>query len=194
MSGTKQSASSAAAKRMVAANETGQHETIEQVLGLTEAEHDEYSRKRRRFWHLLRRGIEPGPWVMVEVDLTEAAQIPSGAGRCDLVEEMRAMETVPELRDLLEASLGNEIDTEAVAAAGGVLISHDAQETVLHAVIEGARDWPEHLGGAAGAGEVERRFEITVRRAPWRDRKVRRFAKIVIVSVQIHPDPAASVL
>lgn len=175
-------------------NETVAHETIEQVLGLTEAEYGEYGRKRRRFWHLLRRGIEPGPWVMVEVDLVEASQIPSGTGRRDLVEEMRAMETVPELRDLLEASLGNELDAEAVAAAGGVLISHDEQETVLHAVIEGGREWSTHLGGVAKEGEIERRFEITVRRAPWRDRKVRRFAKIVIVSVQIHPDPAESAL
>jgi hypothetical protein len=179
---------------MEAANETGQHETIEHALGLTEAEYGEYGRKQRRFWHLLRRGIEPGPWVMVEVDLTEAVQIPSGAGRRDLIEEMRAMETVPELRDILAVSLGGELDTEAVAGAGGVLISHDAQETVLHAVIEGTRDWSEHLGGAAGGGEIERRFEITVRRAPWRDRKVRRFAKILIVSVQIHPDPIASAL
>lgn len=175
-------------------DEAVEYETIEQVLGLTEDEHDEYGRKRRRFWHLLGRGIEPGPWVMVEVDLTEAAQIPSGAGRCDLVEEMRAMEAVPELRALIQVVLGSELDEAAVAAAGGSIVSHDEHETVLYAVVEGARDWPGHLGGAAGAGEVERRFEITVRRAAWRDRKVRRFAKISIVSIQIHPDPVKSTL
>jgi len=175
-------------------NDPMQHDTIEQVLGLTEHEHAEYGRKRRRFWHLLRRGIEPGPWVMVEVDLVEAAQIPSGSGRRDLVDEMRAMETLPELREILEAALGSEFDEAALAAAGGILSAHDAQETVLHAVLEGARDWPTELGGPAGDGEIERRFEITVRRAAWRDRKVRRFAKLSIVSVQIHPDPATSTL
>jgi len=174
--------------------ESGEHETIEQVLGLTEGEHAEYGRKRRRFWHLLGRGVEPGPWVMVEVDLAEIVQVPSGAGRCDLVEEMRAMEAVPELRDLLQAALGSELDEAAVAAAGGTIASHDEHETVLYAVLEGARDWPGSLGGVAGAGEVERRFEITVRRAAWRDRKVRRFAKLSIVSVQIHPDPVKSAL
>lgn len=169
-------------------------ETIEQVLGIKETEYGEYDRKRRRFWHLMQRGIEPGPWVILEVDLIETSQIPSGARRCDLVEEMRDMESVPELNDILEAALGGELNTEAVSVAGGILISNSEQETVLHAVIEGERDWTTCLGGPKRPGEIERRFEITVRRAVWRDRKVRRFAKIAIVSVQIHPDPETNTL
>jgi len=165
---------------------------LESAIGVTAEEAAEYRRKQRRFRHLMARGDEPGAWIVVEVDIHEAAQIPSGTNRRDLVETFEALGAEPELAPLLDLGLGSEAELGALDAAGWEVVHDEATETVLHATIEGDREWSEHLGGRARAGEIERRFEIVVRRAPWRDRKIRRLSKINVVSVQIHPDPEKS--
>jgi len=165
---------------------------LESAIGVKAEEAAEYRRKQRRFRHLMERGVEPGAWIVVEVDIHEAAQIPSGVNRCDLVETFEALGAEPELAPLINLGLGSEMELEALDAAGWAVVHDEATETVLHATIEGNREWSEHLGGRARDGEIERRFEIVVRRAPWRDRKIRRLSKINVVSVQIHPDPEKS--
>lgn len=149
----------------------------------------EWERQGRRFRHLLEKGIEPGPWVVVEADILEESQVPSGNDRRDLSSIYAAMETIAEMQTIVNHGLGSVSEDDELLKHG-VSVEHIAEgETVISVTVEGQRHWPEELGGEALEGEIERRFTIVVRRAAWRDRKVRRLAKITATSVQLHPDP-----
>lgn len=154
----------------------------------------EWERQGRRFRHLLKKGIEPGPWVVVEADIQEDTQIPSGNDRCDLSDVYEAMEEIAEMQAVVNHGLGSTSE-DAELSKHGIHVEHTGEgETTLTVTVEGQRNWPEALGGRALDGEIERRFTIVVRRAAWRDRKIRRLAKIVTTSVLLHPDPRKSSL
>lgn len=151
----------------------------------------EYARQDRRFQHRVARGIEPGPWVCIERDLIDESQVPSGAQRRDLGEAYAAAMDTPELRRVLSCALAREVSLEDLSAVATVL-EHHGEGSVCTVVVEGARSWPAVLGGDAIPGEIERVFTVHVRRAPWRDRAVRRLARLQVAAVEIHPDPVGS--
>ena len=174
-------------------------ENLQELLGEAIAaeasvEAREYLRKTKRFYHLLERGIDPGEWIVLERDLVEVAQIPSGSNRRDLAAEMEALEAEAECRFIVEAATAAEFEVEEVERRGGVVVEHGEEGSIVEIVVEGQRAWPEPLGGAGLRGEIERRITLHVRRAPWRDRRVRRLAKLTVVAVEIHPDPERSAL
>lgn len=169
---------------------------LEAVLVATGTEREvdltAYARQDRRFQYLLERGIEPGPWIAIERDLVQRSQIPSGKQRQDLSEELSAASERPEIDQLFRAVLSSSVDVASLEDLGIEVVEHDDEHTVAVICVEGARTWPDALGGTGVVGEIERRFTIHARRAPWRDRAVRRLAKLEIVAVEVHPDPEQS--
>ena len=166
----------------------------ESIASEAGVEAGEYLRRTRRFYHLLEHGHEPGEWIVIERDLREVSQVPSGSARRDLAEEMAALEGESECGAVLEVACGAELDVAAVERLGGVVLEHNEESSVIEIVVEGRRSWPEVLGGEGLRGEIERRFTLHVRRAAWRDRRVRRLAKLTVTAVEIHPDPERSQL
>lgn len=153
----------------------------------------EYARQDRRFQYLVDAGLEPGPWVAIERDLVDVAQIPSGPNRQDLVQVYEALTQVGELEPVVRAVLGPVFDPATLPP--GVMVEVDTDDhTVVRAVVEGTRPWDPALGGTGVPGEIERVFTLYVRRAPWRDRAVRRLARVVVACIEIHPDPVESTL
>jgi hypothetical protein len=151
----------------------------------------EYLRRERRFQYLLRNGMEPGAWVALERGLISAAQVPSGPKRCDLVAEYSAMRETDDLAEIINVLLDkglDALDMTRLEDLGVELHEHDHERSVAVVTIEGARDWHDALGGPARVGEIERRFTVHVRRAPWRDRSVRRLSALEVHGVELHPD------
>lgn len=149
-----------------------------------------YVARDREFAERLARGVEPGPFVLVEHTLCVATQSTSGtSGKADLTAEFDALSLVPEIGPWLTKALGSapELDGDIPHAR---VIEHDDSRTVLEATCEGRRRWPACLGGPAGSHEIERSFTIVIRRAPWRDRAVRRLQVVESKSLEVHLDPA----
>lgn len=179
--------------RLVRTSETDTATAIADLTGVVDVgEREQYLRQNRRFLHLLELGVEPGAWIAVEHDLVSVAQIPSGVLRRDLTDEISAMEEHIELRTVLDAVTGASVQLDRVSDLGATIEVHDAERTVVRVVVEGRRAWAAVLGGPAPRAEMERSFTIHVRRAPWRDRKNRRVARIDVRATEIHPDPEHS--
>jgi hypothetical protein len=148
-----------------------------------------YTERDRLFGERLAAGIEPGPFVLVEHTLCVATQSTSGAGRKqDLVAEYETLTDIPELRGWFHKALGAGTERPAVEGPARV-VSHDDTRTVIDVTCEGRRRWPTHLGGPASVHEVERTFTIVIRRAPWRDRAVRRLQTVETRTIELHLDP-----
>lgn len=158
------------------------------ISDATGCDEREYLRKMKRFRHLLARGIEPGAWMVIEHDLVNVAQVPSGANRRDLVAELEALEGIAECAEIVGLALERELVVEAIEDLGGIVRVEDDTTSTVTIVVEGERQWPEVLGGDKTAGELERRVVLHIKRAPWRDRKVRRLARLEVIGVEIHPD------
>lgn len=154
----------------------------------------EYLRKMRRFHYLLGCGEEPGAWIITERTVVDQAQVPSGKDRRDLGEVVEAFDAESECRGIVEAALAGELDRAGIERLGGTVLEHGDDSSTVEFVVEGSRNWPDALGGAGGSGEIERRFTLHVRRAAWRDRRVRRLARVVAVALEIQPDPDKSEL
>jgi len=162
---------------------------IAELLGASDRV--EYLRRERRFQYLLRNGMEPGSWVALERGLISAAQIPSGPKRCDLVDAYTAMREIDDLTEIINVLLDKDLDAVAMVRLenlGVEIHDHDRERSVAVITIEGARCWPDALGGPARVGEIERRFTVHVRRAPWRDRSVRRLSALEVHGVEMHCD------
>lgn len=146
----------------------------------------------RRFLEKFARGVEPGSFVLVERDLLRATQSTSGAlGKKDLVQEYAALGEVAELDEVLEELLSSHLCAEDIERPGVEVLEHDSEHTVVEVLCEGRRAWPKELGGSGAEGEIERRFMLCVRRAPWRDRAVRRLQSLSVISVELHADPSS---
>lgn len=151
------------------------------------AELQDYAVRDHTFADRMRSGLEPGPFVVLERELIVATQSTSGtSGKVDLRAQLDAFEVVTECSTVGQVLLGADIELERVEADGWTIIDHDDERTVARRVCEGNRLWPAELGGPANAWEIERIFEVTVRRAPWRDRAVRRLQQVVVAAVEAH--------
>lgn len=143
----------------------------------------------RQFGERLAGGIEPGPFVLVEHLLCVATQSTSGAGRKqDLTAEYEALAELPEMRNWFHKTLGASTATPPVSGPARI-VSHDDTRTVIDVLCEGRRNWPPFLGGVPTVHELERTFTLVIRRAPWRDRAVRRLQVVETKTVEVHLDP-----
>lgn len=140
-----------------------------------------YYEAARRFW-----AAPAGPWVRVERVLVDARQR-TGWPRLDLHAELAAVEATPGLCAAARAALANP----PPAALSGPLEYH-RHATGARLVWYAPRlaRWPVALGAAPGPGEVLRRVELDVRHAPWRDRRIRRLARVRVCVEEYWPDPA----
>lgn len=146
----------------------------------------------RAFVEAFVAGIEPGPFVVVESVACVATQSTSGVtGKQDLVDVYQALGEVPEVMNWLAEALSTGCSVDELERCGATVVEHDDSRTVVEATCEGRRSWPLWLGGDASMHELERVMRITVRRAPWRDRAVRRLQVVESLVREAHLDPAA---
>jgi hypothetical protein len=128
----------------------------------------------RRLWNRAEHdGSLAGPCVRIERLVCQAQQ-ETGRNKVDLVAHLEGLRNVAGVGAILDDVLGDHPAGDAtvtVTGAPGV--------------------YPRCLGGAPSPGEIERRFVIDVRYASWRDRPVRRLARIQVWVDEIWPDPAA---
>lgn len=132
-----------------------------------------------------------GAWIVVSRPLvTHVQQAGSrSAKRGDLGEVYAALSECEETLQVLESALGATLEVGGITLAGGVVTSIEGTLSRVELRVEGARDWPEILGGAASPNEIERLFRFYVNHATWRDRQVRRLAKVEVFSIEMLCDP-----
>jgi hypothetical protein len=156
-----------------------------------------YGRECDELWRALEASTAGGrPFVTVRRDLLEHVQLTGKKDRADLGEVYEAFATVPTLADLVERLTGAEPDVAALtlmASSLGGQLSVPA-DGVLEVTLRLSGRWalPDVLGGVSGPGEVSRELVLTARQAAWRDRRVRRLARVLVRSVELWPDPAPS--
>jgi hypothetical protein len=162
--------------------EAGPADVAEQVLN--------YVDRCRTLARELERGAI-GPWVVVSLPLiTHIQQAGSkSAKRGDLSDVYAELSNHEETRAILENALGATLDIGGVTLSGGVVTALEGNASRVEVRVEGPRDWPEILGGAAGPNEIERLFRFYVNHAPWRDRQVRRLTRVEIFSIEMLSDP-----
>jgi hypothetical protein len=162
--------------------EAGPTAVAEQVLN--------YVDRCRTLARELERGAI-GAWVVVSLPLiTHVQQAGSkSAKRGDLSDVYTVLLEHEETRAVLENALGATLDVGGVTLSGGVVTELEGNAARVEIRVEGPRDWPEILGGAAGPNEIERLFRFYVNHAPWRDRQVRRLTRVEIFSIEMLCDP-----
>lgn len=127
-----------------------------------------------RYW-LRARDLSAGTAVGTEVIVIERRvgvwKQDTGKNKQDLGPQLEALGRLgPRIADALDEALGPKEGEE-----------HRFSVTTTAKVL------PQELGGPLGPGELRRRFVITVRYAPWRDRKVRRLAQLEALSEEAWP-------
>ena len=139
-------------------------------------------------------GSEGGAFVEIERDLGVWRQATGDRDtRADLRAVYDALSELPEAAEALPVLLAASVDVDAATRSDAIrVLSHDDAETVVEVRCEepfGGRSWPLPLGGEAAPGEFERVFTLTIRRAKWRDRALRRLRSVQITALELHADP-----
>jgi len=150
---------------------------------------EQYVVTNRRVGQQLLDGSAIGPYVVVRRLLASAAQQAGtkSANRGDLVSELEALRTVPETSLVIDALLGAAVDETTLRTLGE--FSTDGVRSSAEVRVEGWREWPEALGGAASANEIERVFVLSANHAGWRDRMVRRLTRLDVYGVELLANP-----
>lgn len=127
-------------------------------------------------------------FLLSTVDVYDAAQADSAkSGKVDLTAELSSLVSTPVLADFINVLLGPNPDRKVLKALGTPFASKTRfersgaqSETVLQ--LRPGMHYVPNIGEDVGTYEVLRELHITCRYAKWRDRKVRRLARIRIVS------------
>lgn len=121
-------------------------------------------------------------------------QVTSKAGRTDLGRVFEDLSELALTRDLLDALTGGDPTLDELLAraldVGGTACQLQAGVWVARVPMPGAVAWPDSLGGPATLTETSRDLTLTARHAAWRDRKVRRLARVQVEVGEVWADPA----
>ena len=147
----------------------------------TAARLDSYWERSKALWAQGR-----GPAVLVRRSLVTARQIDRKDGRVDLHDELAALEVLPGADSVIETLLGQDPDLALLQDAHADRTGNETTVTLTHRSLE----WPTALGGPAGPGELHRVIVVTANHAKWRDRKVRRLARVDVSVDEVWPDPS----
>lgn len=152
-----------------------------------------YHQRCRALWRALRAGKPAGQYVAVRRVLAEHVQRNTKTAKVDLVGQLAALEELEGFSQLVAALTEAEPDLavlQAMAAAWGGSVSAEPGVVTVTVPVEGAYAFSDALGGLAGFGEVRRILTITARQAAWRDRRVRRLARVLVEAEEIWAAPA----
>jgi len=151
-----------------------------------------YAEANQQVARSLESGETIGPWVVVSTPIYVATQQAGtkSKNRGDLVGELAGLREMTDVSDIAEALLASSVNQELLASRGVEFIECADARTVLRVRIEGRRDWPVSLGGAASPNEIERYVTLSANHASWRDRMVRRLTRVDVVAVELLADPA----
>jgi len=119
----------------------------------------------------------------------------SGPGlKADLGAQFQAMADMPVLGDLVQAATEACVDLDVLVPlarmlSGSVTSGPGANPATIISVelVPGGLD--DALGGAPWPNESGRVLDVTVRHAPWRDRRVRRLVGVDVYAQGHWPDP-----
>lgn len=149
-------------------------------------------------WADLVTGARGRAYIVTRSTIAEHTQVTSKVGRSDLGAVFDELADVNELRDVLLELTAPNVDEVALAGAvhlaGGSTWS--AEDGAVTARVPLGSVVSEALGGVRRTCQVSRFVEVTARHAAWRDRRVRRLAKVVVVNEEMwaSPDPARLLL
>jgi hypothetical protein len=140
----------------------------------------------------LAAGAPIGPWIVTERNLLSVTQQAGSksVARGDLAREYEALKQVSETQGVIESLCGSSIDESIFCVPEVSVVEQVGTRTVVRVRVEGARAWPQCLGGAPSANEVERLFTLHTNHAAWRDRQVRRLSRVDVACVELLADPA----
>lgn len=136
-----------------------------------------------------------GPFVLTRRDVVDHKQVTAKTGREDLTDVFTELGHLSLTAELLDAVTCPDPDPAVVHALADQLAgSADLTDGAWHVTVplEGAVAWPACLGGPPGHAEVSRALVITCRHAPWRDRRVRRLARVRVHVEEMWADPSRS--
>jgi len=132
--------------------------------------------------------------VLARRAVADHVQVTAKAGRSDLGAVYETLTGLP-LLDAITAELTSERPDDGVlrrlsAPFAGTVeqIGDGALEVVLYT--DAAATLPAVLGGVAWPGELQRELRLLARHAAWRDRRVRRLARVSVYTHELWPDPA----
>lgn len=115
-------------------------------------------------------------------------------GRADLGDVYYALNDIPFLRPWVDAATDPVPDPERLSMEAETFnghVSFPEDGLVATAVqITAGMAFPQGLGGVPNLGETHRRIELECRQAKWRDRRIRRLAKVTVRSIERWPNPA----
>lgn len=156
---------------------------------------ESYHVRTSELWSRVAAGRAAGQrYVVTRRALVEHAQVTAKVGRRDLGDVFEDIVSAGELGEVLNELTGAEPDEAAlrslVRSAGGTLSRDDGVWTAS-VPMSSAVAWPVSLGGVALLCEVSRSVTLTVRHAAWRDRRVRRLAKVEVHVDELWADPGA---
>lgn len=137
-----------------------------------------------------------GAWVITRRSLGVWNQQAGGRskGRGDLSAQFEALRMISETAEVAEAILGSEIDEDVLVGDNIEVVEREELKTVVRLRVEGTREWPGALGGASSANEIERVITLVANHASWRDRQVRRLARVEVDAIEILADPRELIL
>lgn len=155
-----------------------------------------YDAHARAFWRALQTGTAAGAaYTLVRRTLMTHVQSTAKKDRRDLVEVYEALTGVAVLSDIVDELTAAEPDLDALAglldaAGGGQVLPAEAGAVAVQVLLDPNGALPDVLGGVRMPGEVRRVLTLTARHAAWRDRRVRRLARVEVAADEMWPDPA----
>lgn len=143
-----------------------------------------------RFWAETRRGAVRGDLPVTARRVLLDDRQDTGRAKRDLDEALDALDGHRYLGPVADVLLAPEAPTRkalgsVVGSEAKVSRSDGALVVTVAATSPG---WPAALGGAPMPNEVRRWFRLEARHAAWRDRRVRRLARIVVWAEERWPD------
>lgn len=148
-------------------------------------------------WRDLASGTPSGaPYMTTQRLLADHQQVTGKVGRRDLPEVLAELEELALTAELVTAVTAPEVDGPAVrrlaAGAGGSAAQPSAGVWVVQVPMSGPVAWPEALGGPVHLSEIGRTLRLTARHASWRDRRVRRLARVEVLVEELWADTHAA--
>lgn len=153
-----------------------------------------YQSQTERLWARAASGAGSGErYVTTRRRVADHHQVTGTAGRADLREVFDAVEGLPQIGAVLQVATDTDPVLEDLSEQVGTL---DGEVTcpapgvvVLEVPLVGVAAWPEQLGGPPTPTEIGRTLVLTVRHARWRDRRVRRLARVEVFVEELFADP-----
>jgi hypothetical protein len=153
-----------------------------------------YYDRCENLWASVQAGHSGPAYAMLRRPLLEHQQVTGKKGRADLGDVYEALGELPGVAELLEQITAPAPDADVlasmVATVGGTVTFPEPDAVRAQLCLEGRYAYPQLLGGVPWPGEIRRVLTLLTRQAAWRDRRVRRLAKVDVAVDELWAAPA----